>query len=81
MYNTTAPFIARTAEVGGRALIAGIAAGESSNGEYMADCQISHPSPMVLSLQGEQLQKKVWAQLMQQLEKIEPGISQKIEMS
>jgi hypothetical protein len=44
----------------------------------MAANSLDSPSPMVLSKEGAELQAKVWAQLVQQLEKIQPGISNSI---
>lgn len=91
--------IARTTEVGSRALVAGVAAGQESHGKYMADCRVaeyvtfysSHlesrkgdanifyrPGPLVRGSDGVKLQKEVWAQLVRQLESIQPGISQNI---
>ncbi|THV54125.1 hypothetical protein BGAL_0034g00460 [Botrytis galanthina] len=67
--------LARSTEVGSRALVAGIAAGEESHGEYMADCLISETGPLVRGPEGNKLQKKVWDQLVRELETIEPGVS------
>ncbi|KAF7913983.1 uncharacterized protein EAF01_000389 [Botrytis porri] len=67
--------IARSTEVGSRALVAGIAAGEESHGEYMADCLVAETGPLVRGPEGMKLQKKVWDQLVRELETIQPGIS------
>ncbi|TVY53647.1 Short chain dehydrogenase sol3 [Lachnellula cervina] len=84
--------LARTTEVGSRTLVAGLAAGEESHGSYMADCHIAEyltyrlrmrdanaafrPGPMVRGSDGMALQKKIWDQLVIQLETIRPGISE-----
>ncbi|KAE9364242.1 NAD(P)-binding protein [Stipitochalara longipes BDJ] len=78
MSNFMSAMLARTAEEGSRTLVAGLAAGEDSHGAYMADCQIHQPGPMVLGSDGKALQKKSWEQLLNQLETIQPGISQNI---
>jgi retinol dehydrogenase 12 len=41
IYNIMAYVIGRSTEAGGRTLVAGIAAGEESNGGYMANCCIT----------------------------------------
>lgn len=41
MGNLMAAMLARTAEVGSRTLVAGLAAGEESHGSYMADCRVA----------------------------------------
>ncbi|KAA8576005.1 hypothetical protein MFRU_033g00300 [Monilinia fructicola] len=70
--------ISRTTEVGGRALVASVAAGEESHGSYMADCVVSGVGPLVQGSEGRELQKKVWDQLLRQLETIEPGITSEV---
>lgn len=102
--------LARSTEAGSRTLVAGIAAGEESHGEYMADCLVAEyvalftilsffvrvkecksgwwvglkvniananyrTGPLVRGPEGMKLQKKVWDQLMTELEKIQPGVS------
>ncbi|ESZ97251.1 hypothetical protein SBOR_2374 [Sclerotinia borealis F-4128] len=69
---------ARTTEVGSRALVASIAAGEESHGSYMADCVVAEPGPLVRGSEGMKLQKKVWDQLLRQLETIQPGITSSV---
>ena len=100
MGNFMAAMLARTTEEGSRTLVAGLAAGEESQGGYMADCKIhpyvlsslpilfelsmrdadnaNRPGPMVIGSDGAALQKKVWEQLVGQLETVQPGISQNI---
>ncbi|TGO40916.1 hypothetical protein BHYA_0029g00250 [Botrytis hyacinthi] len=67
--------LARSTEVGSRALVEGIAAGEESHGEYMADCLIAETGPLVRGSEGNKLQKKVWEQLVRELETIQPGVT------
>ncbi|KAF8854286.1 NAD(P)-binding protein [Acephala macrosclerotiorum] len=70
--------IARTTEAGSRTLFAGAAAGEESHGQFMANCVVAKPSPLVLSEEGAQLQKKLWDQLLKKLEAVRPGIEKNI---
>ncbi|KAI9840936.1 MAG: putative secondary metabolism biosynthetic enzyme [Sclerophora amabilis] len=70
--------LARTTEVGSRTLVASVDAGEESHGQYMSDGIVSSPSPLVRSDDGAKAQKKVWAELSQKLENIQPGILRNI---
>jgi NAD(P)-dependent dehydrogenase (short-subunit alcohol dehydrogenase family) len=70
--------LARTVEVGSRTLVASAEAGEESHGQYMSDCKISEPSPFVRSDEGMKTQERVYTELIQILEKIQPGISKNI---
>ncbi|KAI1633570.1 short-chain dehydrogenase [Biscogniauxia mediterranea] len=64
----------RTAEVGSRNLVAAALADESSHGGYIQDCQLREPSSFVRSQEGHEAQKKVYEELLDLLEEIEPGI-------
>lgn len=70
--------LARTTEVGSRTLVAAAAAGEESHGVYMADCAVSEPSKYVRSEKGKNAQIRVYAEVMEALEKIAPGITKNI---
>ncbi|CZR63677.1 related to light induced alcohol dehydrogenase Bli-4 [Phialocephala subalpina] len=70
--------IARTTEAGSRTLLAGATAGEESHGQYMTNCVVDKPSPLVLSEEGAVLQKKLWDQLLKKLEVIQPDIEKNI---
>lgn len=69
---------ARTAEVGSRTLVAGASGGEETAGKYMADSMVSHDSPFVLSEEGRRVGEKVWRELTEKLERIQPGISKNV---
>ncbi|KAI0199295.1 short-chain dehydrogenase/reductase [Astrocystis sublimbata] len=68
---------ARTAEVGGRALVAAIVPCPESHGRYLNDSRIddSALSPFVRSAEGTQAQIKLWKNLLDVLELINPMIS------
>ncbi|KAL8827157.1 MAG: hypothetical protein Q9191_003358 [Dirinaria sp. TL-2023a] len=67
-------FFARTTEVGSRTLVHAASAGPNSHGQYLRNCEISEPAPVVLGEEGEKAQARVWEELSQKLEKIQPGI-------
>lgn len=70
-------FLARSTEVGSRTLVAAAAAGANSHGAYMTDGKVANGalSSWVRSADGERAQKKVWKELCQILEDIEPGVT------
>ncbi|KAI9647487.1 hypothetical protein NHQ30_003872 [Ciborinia camelliae] len=70
--------MARTTEVGSRTLVAAAAAGQESHGHYMVDCAVSEPSKYVRSEKGKNAQIRVYAEVMDALEEIEPGITKNI---
>jgi len=69
--------LARSTEVGSRTLVAGAAADEDSHGEYMHDAMVADEavSPFVKSEDGKKASQKIWAELKEILEKIEPGVT------
>ncbi|KAL8928114.1 MAG: hypothetical protein Q9172_001024 [Xanthocarpia lactea] len=71
-------FLARTTEVGARTLVASAAAGKESHGWYMDDCHQGRLSEFVLSDEGKETQEKVWRELAEILEQIQPGVLQNI---
>ncbi|KAK4690832.1 hypothetical protein P7C71_g6046, partial [Lecanoromycetidae sp. Uapishka_2] len=66
--------LARTTEHGSRTLVHAASAGSESHGQYLSNCQVSNPSPLVRSEEGAKAQKKVWEEISGKLETIEPGI-------
>ncbi|KAI4256033.1 MAG: hypothetical protein L6R42_006432 [Xanthoria sp. 1 TBL-2021] len=62
-------FLARTAEVGSRNLLYATAAGRETRGKV---------APLVTSKVGVETQKRLWAELNMELEKIEPGVTSDI---
>ncbi|GFF66927.1 retinol dehydrogenase 12 [Aspergillus lentulus] len=70
--------IARTTEVGGRTLVHSAAAGFESHGQYMSECKVKEPSKFVRSKEGAIAQQRVHEELLEILEKIQPGITSNI---
>ncbi|KKY39907.1 putative short-chain dehydrogenase reductase [Diaporthe ampelina] len=73
-------FLARSTEVGSRTLVAAGLAGEESHGKYMTDAAVADQSlsAFVHSEEGDRAGKKVWKELSDILDKIEPGVTANI---
>jgi retinol dehydrogenase-12 len=65
---------ARTAEEGGRTLVFAAYGGAETHGRYLDDCTVGKVSPYIVSEDGAQTQKKLWKELSDKLERIEPGV-------
>jgi NAD(P)-dependent dehydrogenase (short-subunit alcohol dehydrogenase family) len=66
--------LARSTEVGSRTLVHAGIQGAESHGQYLSDCEIAEPAPMVTSQEGKEAQDRVWAELLMKLEAIKPGV-------
>lgn len=66
---------ARTTEQGSRTLVHAASQGPETHGQYMSNCQIALPAPLVLSQVGYVTQNRVWVELTKKLEAITPGIT------
>jgi NAD(P)-dependent dehydrogenase (short-subunit alcohol dehydrogenase family) len=71
---------ARTTEVGSRTLVAAAAVGAQSHGKYMTDGLVDDDamSTFARSANGDEAGRKVWAELCEILEEIEPGVTANI---
>lgn len=72
--------LGRDAEMGSRTLMAAAAADRQSHGKYMDSCVVRDPSDLVLSQEGEILQSRIFEELVEILEGIQPRISQNLTM-
>jgi retinol dehydrogenase-12 len=70
--------IGRTTEVGSRCLVSAAAAGRETHGEYLDSFRVSEPSAFVLSEEGRKVQPRVYGELMEVLEGIEPGVTMSV---
>ncbi|KAI9810193.1 MAG: hypothetical protein M1827_006639 [Pycnora praestabilis] len=70
--------LARTTEQGSRTLVHAAQASKESHGQYLSDCRVTPPSPLVRSEKGARAQERVWEELSQKLETIQPGILQNV---
>ncbi|KAH7008058.1 hypothetical protein EDB80DRAFT_715300 [Ilyonectria destructans] len=66
--------MARTAEMGSRTLVAAAVAGEETHANWMADCRLYVWPNSMKGEEGEKLTSKVWEELMEILEGVEPGV-------
>ncbi|OOF95031.1 hypothetical protein ASPCADRAFT_208644 [Aspergillus carbonarius ITEM 5010] len=73
--------LGRTLEVGGRTLVAAAAAGQESHGQYMSNGELAphELSSFVTSDEGKRTQLKLWEELGQILEKIQPGVMDHVQ--
>ncbi|RDL40251.1 uncharacterized protein BP5553_00230 [Venustampulla echinocandica] len=69
--------MAWTAEEGGRTLVFASVAGQESHGVFISGSKIPNTgqSKFVTSAEGKRTQKKMWGELAEILERIQPGIS------
>ncbi|KAJ7490134.1 hypothetical protein B0H11DRAFT_2009606 [Mycena galericulata] len=69
-------FIARTVEMGSRTIIHAAAGveGPSQHGKYLANCRIESESNFCLSEEGATVQKRLWDETMEILQKVDPRI-------
>ncbi|KAF2162214.1 hypothetical protein M409DRAFT_27221 [Zasmidium cellare ATCC 36951] len=68
----------RTAEEGGRTLVHAAEGGRDTDGKYLDDCRSDRPevvSPFVTSERGEKIAVKVWKEVLERFESVQPGIS------
>lgn len=71
-------FLGRTSEMGSRTLMAAAAAERESHGGYMDSCVLREPSKLVTGSEGMALQTRVYNELLEILEDIQPGITKNI---
>ena len=70
--------MSRTAEEGGRTLVWAAYGGKETHGKYLDDCVVGKVSPYIVSEDGLQTQKKLWAELSEKLNRIETGVMEGI---
>lgn len=70
--------LGRTSEMGSRTLLWAAEGGPETHGKFLDSCRIREPSAFVLSEEGVKTQKKAWDQLMELLDKVEPGVSKNV---
>lgn len=68
----------RTAEEGSRTLVDAIGRGKESHGEYLSDCKVAKVSNFVLSEKGSRTQERVWKELNEKLDRIQPAVLENI---
>ena len=70
------PLLGRTPEMGSRPLTAAALTGDETHQRFLTDYAVTHPWPSSTEGdKGERLAKKVWDELLEILEGIEPGVT------
>jgi retinol dehydrogenase 12 len=64
----------RTAEEGSRTLVDAAAGGVETHGQYLSNCKVAVPSDLVVGEGAGAVQERVWNELLDLLEGIQPGI-------
>jgi NAD(P)-dependent dehydrogenase (short-subunit alcohol dehydrogenase family) len=70
--------VARSTEVGSRTLVHAGAAGVETHGKYLDDCEIAEPSALVTGDAGREAQRRVTAEVLREIERIQPGVSKNL---
>lgn len=70
--------IARSAEVGSRTLVHAAGSGDETHGKYLVDCKVGDVSSKIRCEKGDEVQKRVYGELLKVLEGIHRGISENI---
>ncbi|OJJ08117.1 hypothetical protein ASPVEDRAFT_47326 [Aspergillus versicolor CBS 583.65] len=71
--------LARSAEEGSRTLVHAAAADDGErNGKYLRDCKVTEPAAFVRSQEGRATQERLFQELLDELEKVFPGIGKNI---
>ncbi|KAH8884054.1 putative short-chain dehydrogenase [Thozetella sp. PMI_491] len=69
-----AKVVGRSQEEGARTILNGAEGGKGTHGEYLSDCKVALTSDFVRSPEGNEVQKKIWSELEQILERVEPNL-------
>jgi retinol dehydrogenase-12 len=67
--------VGRSAESGGRTLVHAAVAGEETHGKYLSECRIKPEGSWVRSDEGARVEKRLWTELVDILEGIQPGVT------
>ena len=67
--------IGRSAEEGSRTIVYGIVASEDTHGKYLSECRIKPESTFVRCKSSDAVEKRVWSELVDILERISPGVT------
>ncbi|RFU31166.1 hypothetical protein B7463_g5191, partial [Scytalidium lignicola] len=79
MQNLIQLILARSAEIGSRTHVYAAAGSAETHGQYMGNCVVEPPSDFVRSGEGAETQQRLYIELLEKLEVIEPGISKLIK--
>ncbi|KAK3326275.1 short-chain dehydrogenase/reductase-like protein [Apodospora peruviana] len=68
----------RSSEMGSRALVHAATTAEDTHGDFLMNCRVYEPKPFVEAENGKRTQERLWAELLEILETVEPGISHNV---
>ncbi|KAH8680003.1 hypothetical protein BGZ60DRAFT_503634 [Tricladium varicosporioides] len=77
--NIAGAMVLKTTEEGARTYIVGVTKGKESHGNFIQNSEIRPPAPILVGEEGEKLQKRVWLELIQALEKDVPEVAGMVE--
>ncbi|RMZ17494.1 hypothetical protein D0860_00385 [Hortaea werneckii] len=69
----------RTTEVGSRTLVHAGLSGPETHGKYMSNCRVEECAPLVQGKEGPEIQRRVWQELSEKLNEIEPGVTKVLD--
>jgi retinol dehydrogenase-12 len=78
VFNGLLAILGRTPEMGSRALLIGAFAGEHLDGKMMFNGELHELPKCMQGDEGDKLSRRVWGELVEILEGIEPGITKRI---
>ncbi|KAI1857384.1 uncharacterized protein JN550_013202 [Neoarthrinium moseri] len=67
--------VGRTPEEGSRTLVHAAEGAPETQGQYLDDCKVGVVSTFVQSKDGQETQRRLWGELTEKLERIQPGIT------
>lgn len=76
--NLMSQLIGRSAEVGSRVIVDAAAAGPETHGSWLDTLKIREPSAYVRSEEGQEMQRRLYDELMEILDGVEPNIARNI---
>lgn len=77
--NLLKKLVCRTTEVGSRTLVHAGLSGKETHGAYLSDCKITPCAALVEGKEGPEMQRRVWAELAEKLERIQPGVTKNLD--
>ena len=72
--------LARSTEEGSRTLVHAGSQGADTHGKYLANCTITPSQGLSYGEGSDELRKRVWVELVQKLDSIEPGTQQRFDL-
>ncbi|KAJ3130113.1 hypothetical protein HK098_006172 [Nowakowskiella sp. JEL0407] len=79
IYWTFKNLLARSMEMGSRTYFNAASQGPETHGKYLSNCKIIEVSDFARSKTGKRMQERIWKELSDKLEKIQPGIMKNLD--